>query len=51
MREDRKVGLTFGIILFAMMIAVELIGWQRVVVLWALLFAGSVVVKLVRLVV
>lgn len=50
MREDRKAGLTFGIILFAMMIAVELIGWQRVVVIWTLLFTGSLVIKLVRLV-
>ena len=50
MREDRKVGLTLGAMLFAMMVAVEMIGWQRAVVLWLLLFAGSLLVKLERLV-
>lgn len=50
MREDRKVGLTFGIMMAAMMVAVEVIGWQRVAVFWLVLFAGSLVIKLVRLV-
>jgi hypothetical protein len=48
MREERKTGLAFGIILAVMMVAVELIGWQRVVVIWALLFVGSLVIKIVR---
>lgn len=50
MREDRKIGLTFGVLLALMMLAVELVGWKRAVLLWALLFAGSLVVKLIRLV-
>jgi len=48
MSEDRKVGLTFGLILVALMIAVDRIGWQRVVVIWALLFTGSLAIKLLR---
>jgi hypothetical protein len=50
MREDRKVGLGAGLLLFAMMLSVELIGWKRVTVIWLLLFAGSLVIKLFRLV-
>ena len=50
MREDRKVAFGAGLILFAMMVSVELIGWKRVAVIWLLLFAGSLLVKLVRLV-
>ena len=50
MSEDRKVGLTFGLLLVAMMIAVDQIGWQRVATIWALLFTGSLVIKLFRLV-
>jgi hypothetical protein len=50
MREGTKVGLTFGILLVLMMLAVERIGWRRVAVIWGLLFAGSLVIKLFRLV-
>ena len=50
MRENRKVSFGAGLILFVMMVSVELIGWQRAVVLWLLLFAGSLVIKLVRVV-
>ena len=50
MSEDRKVGLTFGLLMVAMMIAVEVIGWQRVAAFWLVLFVGSLVIKLVRLV-
>ena len=48
MSEDRKVGLTFGIMLALMMLAVELIGWKRTTAIWLALFAGSLVIKLVR---
>ena len=50
MREDRKVSFGAGLILFVMMVSVELIGWKRVTVIWLLLFAGSLVIKLVRVV-
>ena len=50
MRDDRKVAFGAGLILFAMMVSVELIGWKRVTVIWLLLFAGSLVIKLVRVV-
>ena len=48
MREDRKVSFGAGLILFVMMVSVELIGWKRVTVIWLLLFAGSLVIKLYR---
>ena len=50
MREDRKVSFGASLILFVMMVSVELIGWKRVTVIWLLLFAGSLVIKLVRVV-
>jgi hypothetical protein len=50
MREDRKVSFGAGLILFVMMVSVELIGWRRVTMIWLLLFAGSLVIKLVRVV-
>ena len=50
MREERKVGLTMGLFLLAMMFAVEWVGWKRVVVLWGLLFLGSIIIKIIRLV-
>lgn len=49
MRDDRKVGRTFGVMLALMMLAVELIGWKRITVLWMALLAGSLVIKLIRL--
>ena len=50
MREDRKASLSLAVILLAMMVSVELIGWKRVAVIWLLVFAGSLVIKLVRVV-
>lgn len=48
MRKEPHLALSFAILLAATLLVGEWIGWRRIAVLWVLLFVGSFILKLFR---